>query len=126
MRLILQAKLLTARLPYKTKEYDGWSILIGRSAMDNDTLSMEVAQPNDFWMHVADVPGSHIVIQNPDGLDELPREVMIEAARTAVENSKARGQSRVPVVVGRAGDLSKPRGADVGEVHISNFRTIKV
>jgi hypothetical protein len=115
-----------AKAPYKTQEFEGFTILIGRSAADNDTLSMEVANPNDFWLHAASVPGSHVVVRNPDNLAELPAEVLQEAARQAVGNSKAKGQLGVPVVLGKAGDLSKPSGSAVGEIHISQYKTIKV
>jgi len=116
---------LTAKAPYKTKEFNGFTILIGRSAADNDILSMEIAQPNDWWLHTADCPGSHIVIRNPENLSEIPSEVLQEAVRAAVENSKAKGQAGVKVVLGKAGDLSKPKGSAVGEIHISKYRIIK-
>ena len=114
-----------ARLPYKTKEFNGFTILIGRSAADNDILSMEIAQPNDWWLHTSDAPGSHIVVRNPENLAELPPEVLQEAAKTAVDNSRAKGQAGVDVVVGRAGDLSKPKDVAIGEIEISQFKTIK-
>ena len=115
-----------AKAPYKIQEFEGFTILIGRSAADNDILSMEVASPNDFWLHAASVPGSHVVVRNPDNLSELPSNVLQEAAKQAVTNSKAKGQLGVPVVLGRARDLSKPPGAAVGEIHISQYKTIKV
>ena len=119
------SRFLVAKAPYKTKEFEGFTILIGRSAADYDTLSMEVAQPNDWWLHTADCPGSHIVVRNPDNLPEMPPEVLQEATRAAVDNSKAKGQAGVKVVLGRAGDLSKPKGSAVGEIHISKHKIIK-
>ena len=118
--------LLVAKTPYKIKEFEGFTILIGRSAVDNDTLSMEIANPNDFWLHVESCPGSHIVVRNPDNLAELPQGALQEAARTAVENSKAKSQVGVEVVLGKAGDLSKPDGAAPGEIHISKCMTLKI
>ena len=105
------SRFLLAKAPYKIREFSGFTILIGRSAADNDILSMEVAQPNDWWLHTADCPGSHIVVRNPDNLSELPPEVLQEATRAAVENSKAKGQVGVKVVLGKAEDLSKPKGS---------------
>lgn len=119
------SRFLLAKAPYKIQEFSGFTILIGRSAADNDILSMEVAQPNDWWLHTADCPGSHIVVRNPDNLSELPPEVLQEATRAAVENSKAKGQVGVKVVLGKAEDLSKPKGSAIGEIHISKHRIIK-
>lgn len=115
-----------AKTPYKTVEFDGWTILIGRSAADNDILSMEVAAPQDFWLHVAEVPGSHVVVRNPEGLAELPEDVLQEAGRLAVQNSKAKGQAGVKIVLGKASDLSKPKGSATGEILISNYKTVKI
>lgn len=117
---------LTAKSPFKTVEFEGWIILIGRSAADNDTLSMEVAEPQDFWMHVATAPGSHVVVRNPSSVSQLPEPVKQEAGRLAVQNSRAKGQAGVPVVIGLAGDLEKPEAAAVGEIHISRHQTFTV
>lgn len=38
-------------------------ILIGRNNRQNDDLSNRVANPNDVWMHVRGIPGSHAVIR---------------------------------------------------------------
>lgn len=116
----------TAKAPYKTVEHNGWTILIGRSAADNDTLSLQIANPEDFWMHVSEYPGSHVVVRNPEGVDQLPEEVLFEAAKLSVQNSKAKGHLGVRVVVGKAGDLSKPEGSATGEITISNYTTVKL
>jgi predicted ribosome quality control (RQC) complex YloA/Tae2 family protein len=52
----------------------GWSVLAGRTEDDNDILSTELAQPNDWWFHAADVPGSHVILQARDE-HEPPREI---------------------------------------------------
>lgn len=115
-----------AKSPFKTVHLDGWVILIGRSAADNDTLSLEIAEPDDFWMHVSEYPGSHVVVRNPEKVDKLPEDVLQEAGKLAVHNSKARGQLGVRIVVGKAKHLSKPKGADTGEISISNYEIVKV
>jgi soluble lytic murein transglycosylase-like protein len=117
--------LLLSKAPYKTFEVEGWTILVGRSAADNDILSLEVANSQDFWLHVADYPGSHVVVRNPEGYNVMPRPVMEEALRLAVQNSRAKGMSGVEVVLGRAGDLSKPEGAAGGEINISKHTLVK-
>src|SRR4029078_11990387 len=52
----------------------GVDVLVGRTAADNDVLSVRLASPRDFWFHVAGGSGSHVVVRNPDGLERLPRE----------------------------------------------------
>ncbi|HEU5132961.1 MAG TPA: NFACT RNA binding domain-containing protein, partial [Pyrinomonadaceae bacterium] len=61
---------------------DGYEILVGRAARDNDNLTFRVAQPNDLWMHTGDYPGSHVVVRNPTR-KEIPQRTLIEAAQLA-------------------------------------------
>lgn len=116
---------LLAKAPYKTVEFEGWEILIGRSSADNDILSLQVARPEDTWLHVANHPGSHVVIRNPER-NAIPEHVLEEAGRLAIQNSKAKGMSGVEVVIGVARDLYKPEGAAVGQINLDRYRTRKI
>jgi predicted ribosome quality control (RQC) complex YloA/Tae2 family protein len=112
--------------PYRTVLLEGFEVLIGRGATDNDYLTFDVAEPHDVWMHVAGgTPGSRVVIRNPDKI-EVPRAVIELAAAAAAWYSKARGSPRVEVHYCRAGDVKKPRGAPAGLVEISKYKSIKV
>ncbi len=112
--------------PYRTVDIDGWEVLVGRSASDNDYLSLKVAKGRDTWLHVAGgTPGSHVVIRNETGGDP-PREVLEQAAQLAAWYSKARGAPRVEVHYCKAADVSKERGAPAGQVRIKRFKKMKV
>jgi hypothetical protein len=52
---------------------DGMTVLVGKTAEDNDVLSLKLASPRDFWFHVAAESGSHVIVRNPEGLDRLPK-----------------------------------------------------
>lgn len=103
---------------------DGLIVLVGRTARDNDVLSIKLASPRDFWFHVAGESGSHVVVRNPDNLATLPRETKIFAAGLAAGYSKARHGGRVSVHMARAGDVSKPRGLAPGKVHLRRFSSV--
>lgn len=105
---------------------DGFEVLIGKGAADNDHLTFDVAEPHDFWLHVTGVPGSHVVVKNPDRLSALPRPVLEAAAAAAAWYSKARGRGKVEVHACRVSDVSKPRGYAPGEVHLRTWKAIKV
>ena len=112
--------------PYRTVEVEGFEILIGRNAVDNDHLSLSIARPNDGWLHVGGgCPGSHVVIRNPESL-ALPSSVVRKAAQYAAWYSKARGRPKVEVHYCRAADVSKVRGAPAGEVRIKKVRKVFV
>ena len=100
---------------------------MGTRAEDNDALTFEIASPSDFWLHVAGVPGSHVVVRNPESLLELPKEVARRAAELAARHSKARdAQGKVKVHLCRARDVYKPRGSPPGEVGVSGGLTLAV
>ena len=68
------------RLPYKIfRGTDGVEIRVGRSANDNDELSTnpKYRDSDDWWLHAASVPGSHVIIRSCSlpSADHLPQEV---------------------------------------------------
>ncbi len=104
---------------------DGMTVLVGRTARDNDILSIKLAASRDFWFHVAGASGSHVVVRNPENLEALPRETKRYAAALAAGYSRARRGGRVAVHMARAGDVTKPRGLAPGKVHLRRFTTVQ-
>lgn len=103
---------------------DGMIVLVGKSASDNDLLSLELGEPADFWFHVSGESGSHVVVRNPDRLDRLPRETLLFAAGLAAGYSKARNARRVSVHMCRCGDVSKPRNFEPGKVLLRRWESV--
>lgn len=103
---------------------DGLTILVGKSAADNDLLSLKLGRPYDFWLHVAGESGSHVVVLNPDKLPRLPRDTQQMAAALAARYSKARAGGRVAVHLASCGDVGKRRGAPAGEVTLRRYDTV--
>ena len=111
---------------YREHEKDGWTILVGKGASDNDELSTKIAEPQDWWLHAAEYSGSHVVVRSPDGI-EPPRPVLQYAARLAAWHSKARGSGgKVDVHLCQARDVSKPRGFRPGTVLLKRWVSMKV
>src|SRR5437762_7109557 len=75
---------------------DGFEILVGRAAKDNDNLTFKVAKPNDLWLHAADYPGSHVIVRNATR-KELPHRTLIEAAQLAAYFSQANKDPKVDI-----------------------------
>jgi len=107
-----------------TTSPDGMIILVGRTAADNDVLSLKLASARDFWFHVAAESGSHVVVRNPDKLDTLPRETKRYAASLAAGYSKARRGGKTAVHTAFAGDVGKSRGMAPGKVTLRRFTTV--
>ncbi len=104
---------------------DGYEILVGRAARDNDELTFRTARPYDLWLHAADYPGSHVVVRNPTR-KEIPHRTIIEAAELAANFSQARTNAKVDVHYTQRKFLSKPKNSAPGLVRMSTFRSIAV
>lgn len=103
---------------------DGFVVLVGRTAADNDVLTFKVGAPRDFWLHVAADSGSHVVVRNPEGVASLPRDTVQFAAGLAAGYSKLRAGGRVAVHLCTCADVGKPRGFPPGQVTIDRYRTV--
>jgi predicted ribosome quality control (RQC) complex YloA/Tae2 family protein len=113
--------------PFRPYAVEGFEVLVGRGAAENDTLTFRVAEARDFWLHVAGTPGSHVVVRNPDGLERLPKRVLERAAELAAWHSKSRArQGKIEVHVCRVSDVSKRRGAPAGEVTLRRYETVRI
>jgi predicted ribosome quality control (RQC) complex YloA/Tae2 family protein len=104
---------------------DGYEVLVGRTARDNDQLTFRVARPNDLWLHAGDYPGSHVIVRNSSRSD-IPHRTILEAAQLAGKFSQASKDSKVAIHYTRRKFLSKPKGAASGLVRMSSFKTITV
>ena len=108
------------RMPYFTYiSKDDVEIRVGRTSTDNDELSCDPKHRDDadWWMHASGCPGSHVVIRFTG--DAPPADTVLDAAVLAFENSKASKTSRGSVSLVRCRQVSKPRGAKAGLVHLS-------
>jgi len=122
-----KGKSTTQKIP-GTRRYistDGFEILVGRTARDNDHLTFKVAKPNDLWLHAADYGGSHVVVRNSTRKD-LPPKTLIEAAQLAAYFSQARKDPKVDVHYTQRKFVSKPKGTAPGLVRMTRFKNITV
>lgn len=104
---------------------DGFEILVGKKAKDNDILTLKVARSLDTWLHAADYPGSHVVIRLA-GKKEVPHRTLIEAAKLAAFYSQGRSQPKAAVHYTLKKFVSKPKGWAHGQVRLASFKTILV
>ncbi len=107
---------------------DGTEVLVGRNNMDNDWLTMKFASKTDVWMHTKDIPGSHVIVRLDDGrnVNDLPAELIYEAASIAAFHSKAAGSDNVPVDYVPVRYVKKPNGAKPGMVIFTHNQTVYV
>lgn len=104
---------------------DGFEVLVGKKAKDNDHLTFRIARSLDLWLHAADYPGSHVVVRN-SGKKEIPNRTLVEAAELAAFYSDARELAKAAVNYTQKKFVNKPRRAAPGLVSLASFRTILV
>lgn len=107
---------------------DGLAVLAGRSARQNEALSLKTAQPGDLWFHARGCPGSHVVLRLPPGMApiEAPQTSVLQAAALAAHLSAARGGGKVPVDYTEAKHLRRPKGSPPGLVLYDPHQTVLV
>lgn len=98
----------------------GFKILVGKKDKDNDRLTFSIAKGNDLWLHAANFPGSHVVLQlKQNKVDETS---LMDAMQLALHFSKAKGKGAQEVVFTECKFLAKPKGAAFGKVVMSKHK----
>ncbi|WP_456426729.1 Rqc2 family fibronectin-binding protein [Desulfurobacterium sp.] len=101
----------------------GKTILIGKNRIENEILSLKVANPWDLWFHTKEIPGSHVILRLER--NETPDDEDIEtAASAAVFYSRGRESGKIKVDFTKAENLKKPPGTPPGFVIYRNEKTI--
>jgi len=89
--------------------------------LQNDKLTF-TAEPEDWWLHAKDMPGSHVIVASPSAGDDA----LLMAARLAAKYSSGASAGKVPVDITRRKYVKKPSGAKPGFVVYTNQRTVLV
>ncbi len=63
---------------------EDYKVMVGRNARENQAL-LKAAKSNDIWMHVRDIPGSHVIIRTDK--QNLPDTVLQAAAKLCADFS---------------------------------------
>jgi predicted ribosome quality control (RQC) complex YloA/Tae2 family protein len=79
------------RRPYPglSLEREGWTILVGRNAKENDELLRRHVRGSDLWLHARDWPGSYVFVKARKD-KSVPLEILLDAGNLAIYYSKGR------------------------------------
>ncbi|MCL2462833.1 MAG: NFACT family protein [Defluviitaleaceae bacterium] len=120
----------TASRPKKSKPLrfvtgDGFEVYVGKNNIQNDELTMHMASNYDIWLHVKNVPGSHVILRVPP--DRTPsNQALTEAAEIAAWYSKAKDAPSAQVDYTQKKNVKKPSGAKPGFVIYDDYKTAVV
>jgi predicted ribosome quality control (RQC) complex YloA/Tae2 family protein len=110
---------------FRRFQVEGFDILIGRNAANNDLLTQRHAYKEDLWLHARDVAGSHVVIKYQAG-KKFPISVIERAAQLAAYFSKRKNESLCPVIYTPKKFVRKLKGAAQGAVKIEREQVLMV
>lgn len=66
-----------------------FTILVGRSAQENDSLLRQYVRGNDYWLHTRDYPGGYVFIKHISG-KSVPLDTLLDAGNLALHYSRGR------------------------------------
>ena len=125
LNLVSQKHKENENIKLQEVEFNGYKILIGKNNVQNDYLTFSVANREDLWFHAQKIHGSHVVLKT-NGQDDIPEDVIFEAAKLAKENSKGSNSSVVPVDYCKLKFVKRAPSRKLGMVNYTNFSTILV
>lgn len=110
--------------PLQLVSGDGFAIYIGRSARQNEEVTFRIGRPDDLWVHVRTIHGSHVIVRSNGR--EVPEATLAEAASLAAYFSQARTEAAVDVDICRRALVRKVPGGPPGLVTYRAERTMRV
>jgi predicted ribosome quality control (RQC) complex YloA/Tae2 family protein len=89
LELLIPKRAKAQRKKEKLKEcelfwIEDYKVLVGRNSIENQKL-LQIAKANDLWMHIRDIPSSHVVIKTDK--QNIPKSVIASAAKLCVDFS---------------------------------------
>ena len=102
---------------------DGLTIFVGKTAKDNDQLTLKVAKPDDLWLHARGTPGSHVIVRLEKGAT-VPPETLKDAATLTLWFSDLRKSGKGEVIYTLRKFVKKGKGFKPGAVMVEREKAI--
>ena len=102
---------------------DGWYILVGRDANENDELLRHHVRGDDLWLHVRDFPGGYVFIKARKG-KTVPLDILLDAANLAVYYSKARNAGKTDLYYTHVKYLRRAKNGPKGLVLLTQEKNL--
>lgn len=113
------------KMEIEQKVINGFTVFIGKNNKQNDFIVSKLSKDEDFWFHTRLCAGSHVLLKNEAG-KEPDEKTLVECAKLAKLNSKAKDSSKVSVIFTKRKFLKKPPASNLGYVIYKNEKEIIV
>jgi predicted ribosome quality control (RQC) complex YloA/Tae2 family protein len=105
------------------EQFRGYIIQVGKNENENDEL-ISKASPEDYWLHLSDVPSPHCIILNPSK-KRIHNKVVKHAAYLTKKHSKYANIPKIKIDVTRIKFIEKTNKK--GLVTVTNInKTINI
>ena len=104
-------------------QIDGWTIIVGRDANENDELLRHNVKGSDMWLHARDYHGGYVFIKNRPG-KTVPLEILLYAGNLAVYYSKARKNASADLYYTQVKHLRRAKNGPKGLVLPTNEKNL--
>lgn len=118
----VRRKRITEKNLNKFKLTSGKIVLVGKNNYQNDWLTLKKANKTDYWFHVKNMPGSHVILRD----DQPSEQDILETAEIAAYFSKGKLSAHVQVDYVQDKRVKKPNGAKPGFVIYTGQNSIEV
>lgn len=95
---------------------------VGKNNYQNDYITLKLANKEDIFIHVKDVPGSHVILRN----DNITEEDILGGCFLAAKYSSVSNEQNVAVDYTEKKNVRKAKGAKPGMVYYEDFNTVFV
>ena len=92
---------------------------VGKNNYQNDYITLKLANRDDIFIHVKDVPGSHVILRN----DNITKEDILDGCFLAAKYSSVSNEQNVAVDYTEKKNVRKAKGAKPGMVYYDDFNT---
>lgn len=104
-------------------QLDGCRVFVGKNNRQNDYIVSKLSKDDDYWFHIKDCAGSHVLLKSEVEPDE---KLIYECAKLAKEYSSAKDSLKAGVIYTKSKYLKKPPKAALGYVIYKNEKEIVV
>ena len=124
----IKSEIMPSEIPVKTQtkiteiEINGFKVFVGKNNRQNDYIVSKLARDEDYWFHVHNATGSHVLLKSA----EPDEKTIFECAKLAKEFSSAKNSTKAGVIYTKAKYLKKPPKAPLGLVLYRGEREIIV
>ena len=111
--------------PFKEFDIDGFIVLVGNNAKQNDLLTLKYAKKEDLFFHAKDVSGSHVILKQISGKN-ISFNTLEKTAALAAYYSKRKTDSLCPVGYTPKKYVRKPKSSPAGLVLVEREKVLLV